>query len=549
MTQTTFSDFYPSVSVVGAKGSTTAPVDGLAAKSLIVISDRQNITYSSRGIITPSTQPVNFVTQKQNTSVVPVWTIKDGAGTLLDASLLSGGVLYTNLMINSQNLAWDASVGTISVTHNSTIAPDITQTADTVTDSDAASSSYIINGLRYPGGTPPIVAGETYYCSAFFLKTSGVLTFPAIKVTVDGPTAWCFINTNTGEVSSGVTVIDCGTYWYVQFTLVSGNSIGPGQSVTFYPTYGLLSSFGSNTVSATGTCVPWGFQIIRSTGHCSYIETPSNIRTAVLANAVTLAAADFNTLRGSTYGITVNSTLVDVGGLISDKISIVKVQDGAVGDPGDPGTAGDPGVPGTNNATLFLYSRGVSAAAAPTGVQYFIFATGYVGDSSGSHVGWTTTIPATTGQACWVIQAVASATTSSANISSWTTAVKLVEDGSNGAGTSTQTTKSILGISGTITISLNNATSANFETYLDVFVTGSGGLSVTLEYRVGTTGGWSGFGSGSSASGNNEVLSASYAGTITNSTGSQRLYEIRCVGSGSGTLGSPATSSLLRGPV
>lgn len=366
---------------------------GESAKLLVVISDRQTVTYDSLGVITPSTQTTTFTAQKQNTTVSPVWTVTDAAGTYLDASSLTGGTVYQNLMWNSQNIAgWD-NVGIVTVTSNTTIAPDGSLTADTATDSSAIATAVAINGIRFPTLHTP-TALINYYYSACFLKTTGAITFPAVYGTIDdvgggGVTRLICIDTNTGQVSPGATVLDCGYYWRVLFTVISGNTSGPGESFSLYPAYGYTSAFGVNNVAATGSCVSWGYQVTLG-AQVSYIPTTTALRTGVLSpDPVTLTAANFETARGSTPGVIVTADIFDTGGYLTDRISILKVQDGSTGV--------------TGNFSDIQFIRSSSTPATPT---------------SPSPAGWSDGVPAGS-TTLWMIRANKDST--GALIGGWTT--------------------------------------------------------------------------------------------------------------------------------
>jgi hypothetical protein len=60
--------------------------NGLNAKTLIVISDRQTIAYDGTGALSPSTQTTTFTAQKQNTTGTVSWTISDNLGNTLTPS-------------------------------------------------------------------------------------------------------------------------------------------------------------------------------------------------------------------------------------------------------------------------------------------------------------------------------------------------------------------------------------------------------------------------------------------------------------------------------
>lgn len=95
------------------------------------------------------------------------------------------------------------------------------------------------------------------------------------------------------------------------------------------------------------------------------------------------------------------------------------------------GTNGSPGTPGMNTATVFLYQRDNSAPSKPSSNTTYTFSTGVLSGTLGN---WTQTIPASDGNPCYVIQATAASTSTTATITSgnWSNAVVLVEDGTDG---------------------------------------------------------------------------------------------------------------------
>ena len=70
---------------------------------------------------------------------------------------------------------------------------------------------------------------------------------------------------------------------------------------------------------------------------------------------------------------------------------------------------GPAGPAGTNNAVIYLYQRGASAPAAPTGTFTYTYSTGIL--SGGAFNGWTQAVPAADGNPLWIIAATASAST------------------------------------------------------------------------------------------------------------------------------------------
>lgn len=97
-------------------------------------------------------------------------------------------------------------------------------------------------------------------------------------------------------------------------------------------------------------------------------------------------------------------------------------------------SGGGNGQDGLNNATILLYQRGATAPDKPTAEVTYTFADASLSPVSALN-GWTRAIPEVDGNPCWVIAATASATTATDTIgvSEWSTQIKFVEDGVQGA--------------------------------------------------------------------------------------------------------------------
>ena len=101
-------------------------------------------------------------------------------------------------------------------------------------------------------------------------------------------------------------------------------------------------------------------------------------------------------------------------------------------------SGGGNGQDGLNNATILLYKRGATAPEKPTAEVTYTFADASLSPASALN-DWTQAIPQVDGNPCWVIATTASATTATDTIavSEWSTQVKFVEDGAQGATGST----------------------------------------------------------------------------------------------------------------
>ena len=90
---------------------------------------------------------------------------------------------------------------------------------------------------------------------------------------------------------------------------------------------------------------------------------------------------------------------------------------------------GSKGTNGYNQATIYLYQRSSTAPSAPSSGQTYTFSSGSL---SSVPTGWSTSVPATDGNPCYVTTAAAISRSSTATISGWSTPTKLVQDGENG---------------------------------------------------------------------------------------------------------------------
>lgn len=86
-----------------------------------------------------------------------------------------------------------------------------------------------------------------------------------------------------------------------------------------------------------------------------------------------------------------------------------------------------PGADGVSNAVVFLYKRGATSPAAPTGTFTYTYATGAL--SGGTLNGWTQAVPAADGNPLWVIAATASASAPTDSIAAAEFSSPVIKDG------------------------------------------------------------------------------------------------------------------------
>ncbi len=114
----------------------------------------------------------------------------------------------------------------------------------------------------------------------------------------------------------------------------------------------------------------------------------------------------------------------DFGAWSPPVIAFINGEDGAAGSPGAPGA---PGSNGLNNAVVYLYRRGATSPAGPSGTFTYTFATAAL--SGGTLNGWSQDIPAADGNPLWVIAASASSSSSTDGIPAAEFTAPVLKDG------------------------------------------------------------------------------------------------------------------------
>jgi len=90
---------------------------------------------------------------------------------------------------------------------------------------------------------------------------------------------------------------------------------------------------------------------------------------------------------------------------------------------------GSTGAAGYSSAEISLYQRSTSVLSAPAGGQTYTFSTGAL---SAIPVGWSTTVPTSDGNPCYVTTAFVRSNSKTGTVASWSTPTILVQDGESG---------------------------------------------------------------------------------------------------------------------
>jgi len=217
----------------------------------------------------------------------------------------------TNLLLYSaqfDNAAW-VPFGAKNIVANSTVAPDGTATADTLSDVSSVAFQGITQSTTVSTGT------QAYTASCYVRKTTGgtSATF-GLNFGISGGTSVAVnarFNTDTGITIGGSGIVqDCGIYWRFSCSVTNNNTAGnTSLSLGIFPSTGTYNS-GSDVVTATGSVILWGAQVEAGTKATSYIATtsasvPRNTDVITGTGLIYTTATDPNPLysSGTTYAL------------------------------------------------------------------------------------------------------------------------------------------------------------------------------------------------------------------------------------------------------
>jgi hypothetical protein len=194
----------------------------------------------------------------------------------------------TNLAVQSENFSVSWSSSFLTVTTNTTVAPDGTTTADTLTPN--TTSGVVSQGLSFTGdGTKSVsvfLKAGTSGTTLFFLRdttTSSTRGSATITWTAGVPSA---VATSGGTIEA---VEDYGNGWYRIKLILAGVIAANSNSLRIQ----------ADSVSGTGTVIVWGAQAENGAFATSYIPT--------VASQVT-RSADVATMTGTNFSSWYNQT-------------------------------------------------------------------------------------------------------------------------------------------------------------------------------------------------------------------------------------------------
>ncbi len=194
--------------------------------------------------------------------------------------------------------------GTSVVSANTTVAPDGTTTAETLTDNDSGSFETVSQLIDVADDS------ATYATSIFVKKDSDTSRFPEFQVRMNGGTSTqtnVQLNTSTGATTirtgpGSASVEDCGDYW--RLTIIHANN-GLGNVVlAFFIFPAVTTVWGDTANTATGSIIVWGAQVELGSTPSSDITTTTVAVTRLVDDApAAVSGWDFSATVGSLYGV------------------------------------------------------------------------------------------------------------------------------------------------------------------------------------------------------------------------------------------------------
>jgi hypothetical protein len=429
--------------------------DGLPAKLLKVNVNRQTVVYDTTGAPNPTSQNIVFSAVKQNSTATVSWSVADANGvartptttylsaasgnsvTMTETQFASArngtsGVIVTGTMTDGSTFTDTVSV--VRVADGAAGAPAITGLLTNEAVTVGADSAGTVGSFSAAGGTFKVFNGTTDVTTsaAFSVAASAGVTISINATTgVYSVTAMSAdtANATLRAVYSGVTIDKIYTISKSK-TGTTGSNGADAKILTILSdrqtiSYNTTGAPSPTTQTTTFTAVKQNSTATVSwtlTDAAGVARTPvTTYLSAATGDTVTMTETQFASARNGTSGVIVTGTMTD-GSTFSDKISVVRVSDGA---------AGADGSNGLHNATIQLFKRSATAPAVPSATTTYTFSTAVL---TGITNGWTQSVPAANGNPLYVTSATAAANTATDTIGTaeWATPVIMAQDGTNG---------------------------------------------------------------------------------------------------------------------
>jgi hypothetical protein len=289
----------------------------------------------------------------------------------------SSAVAEQNLLTYSQDYsqtAWTKS--NVTITANSTTAPDGTTTAETLTATAGAAQHYIVAGPTYAAST---------YTLSVYAKTN---TYNILQIAISSQNAYAnfdltagTVGGNAGLVSSSIT--SAGSSWY-RCVITFTNTIGANFNISLQGTT-TDSRLQSWTAVGTETAYLWGAQLEQRSSATAYNATTTTAITNYIpvlqTGAINQARFDHNPTTGESLGLLIEEQRTNLVIYSSDfsnanwskgNLTITTAADIA---PDGTQTAQQI-VPSASTAATYAQQSLVSTAQAYTVTAYFKYANG-----------------------------------------------------------------------------------------------------------------------------------------------------------------------------
>lgn len=389
-------------------GKSKAGTDGSSSKLLSISTSRQLISYNASGALSPSIQTTTISANKQNTTATVNWTLQDSLGNVLTPASYLSAITGDSITMTAANFQAAISV---NASEGVSIIGTLT---DGITLSDRVTIMKVKAGADGSNGTDGFNSATVF----LYQRATSAPAIPAVDSTYTFST-----KVLTGTLGSWSQSIPAGTnpIYVISATAVSTTTTDTiGTSEWSAPT--VLAQNGTNGNNGFNSATVFLYQ--RAT---SAPAVPSTDSTYTFSNSTLTGTLGSwtQTIPAGTNPVYVISATASSSAL-TDTIATSEWAAPAI-----LASNGANGTNGSNNAIVYLYQRGASAPAAPSGTFTYTFSSGLL--TGGTPGGWTQNITAGS-TPLYIIAATASSNTSTDTIASteFSSPVIFVENGANG---------------------------------------------------------------------------------------------------------------------